>query len=214
MWTGKRNALEGTQVGLRRLPPSMWMLVGAVWLVVAGCGPSFQAIYNGEARFERCYAMEERVEVSLQAKRECWEVVGWIATRMRRRGTGWEYASSRYKALSQLPVMPTDEALMEGAPGGGERTHTALPAPTNAFAPPVKTVSAECTKCVEDVRVCKNLCASGSVRVAGKRVSVRSDVQTNALKHRPIDSDQSLPASPGKGLMEDASAGEGLAEAG
>ncbi len=160
MWTGKRNALEGTQVGLRRLPPAMRILAGAVCLVVAGCGPSFQAIYNGEARFERCYAMEERVEVSLQAKRECWKE--WMdrytfaQTRDR-----VEYASSRYKALSQLPGMPTDEALMEGAPGGGERTQTALPAPTNAFAPPVKTVSAECTKCVEEVRACKNLCASG-----------------------------------------------------
>jgi hypothetical protein len=108
-------------------------------IALAACGPSYQALYEGDARFEHCYALEETGQVSMVNKRDCWR--GWILhytygqTRDR-----VEYASQRYKALTRAPAAPTDEAMMEAAPGEGRSTGVAAPAPTSAFAPPPKTL--------------------------------------------------------------------------
>lgn len=117
-------------------------LLSASLLVVAsapGCGPSFQAVHDGEARFEHCYAIDETPSLPLEKKAECWN--DWIKhytygqTRDR-----VQYAGERYQALSRVPGLPTDEAMMSAAPGEGVSTHTvAAPSPTNAFAPPPKT---------------------------------------------------------------------------
>jgi hypothetical protein len=106
---------------------------------IAGCGPSFQAIYEGDSRFEHCYALEENASVAMQQKGACWQE--WLRhytygqTRDR-----VEYAAARSRALSAGVGLPTDEAMMGAAPGEGRRIGTA-PAPTNAFAPPPKTLS-------------------------------------------------------------------------
>src|SRR4051812_27521825 len=74
-----------------------------------GCGASFQAIYEGNARFERCYAMEERPQTPLVEKANCWQdwseryTYGQTRDRI-------HYATARYVALSQS--VPTDEAMM------------------------------------------------------------------------------------------------------
>ena len=107
-------------------------------LLFAGCGPSFQSIYEGDARFEHCYALDDDPNVAMQRKSDCWKV--WTqhftygSTRDR-----VEYAKMRYRALSRVPVAPTDEAMMGAALGEQRGGTISAPAPTNAFAPPPKT---------------------------------------------------------------------------
>jgi hypothetical protein len=122
---------------MRRRPV---FLVGSAVIALAACGPSYQALYEGDARFEHCYAIEEASATSMQQRSDCWR--DWILrytygqTRDR-----VEYATTRYRALSRAPQAPTDEAMMEAAPGEGRATSIAAPAPTSAFAPPPKTLS-------------------------------------------------------------------------
>jgi len=104
------------------------------------CGPSFQAVYEGNARFEHCYALEENPQTALPEKADCWrdwsERYTYGQTRDR-----IHYATARYVALSQVPNVPTDEAMMMAAPGMTPRQSTiTAPAPTNAFAPPPKVL--------------------------------------------------------------------------
>lgn len=104
-----------------------------------GCGPSFQAIYEGDARFEHCYALEEDPNVAMHYKSACWQdwtkryTYGQTRDRV-------QYAANRYAALTRAPALPTDEALMGAAPGEeGEKTQISAPAPTSAYTPPPKT---------------------------------------------------------------------------
>jgi hypothetical protein len=113
------------------------------WCVCAvACGPSYQALYEGDARFEHCYALEEGGQASMPQKSECWR--DWTArytygqTRDR-----IEYAAARLRALQRAPQAPTDEALMEAAPGEGRLlSNVDAPAPTSAFAPPPGVMAA------------------------------------------------------------------------
>ncbi len=120
------------------------MLWAAVLLAtgLVACGPSFQAIYEGNARFEHCYALEENPQAPMPTKAACWrdwsERYTYGQTRDR-----IHYATARYVALSQAPSLPTDEALMMAAPGEAPRLSSiTAPAPTNAFAPPPKVLEA------------------------------------------------------------------------
>mgnify|MGYP006915170313 CR=1 FL=1 len=117
-------------------------LVVTAGMIAGGCGPSFQAIYEGDSRFEHCYALEENPQKPMTSKAECWrdwsERYTYGQTRDR-----IQYAIARYVALSQAPNAPTDEAMMMAAPGVTPRVSTiTAPAPTNAFAPPPKTLEA------------------------------------------------------------------------
>lgn len=118
------------------------LVVATVASVTAGvaCGPSFQALYEGDARFEHCYALEERGTVAMQEKSDCWRDWTMHYTYGQTRDRV-EYAAARYRALSRAPQAPTDEAMMEAAPGEGRGTSVAAPAPTSAFAPPPKTLT-------------------------------------------------------------------------
>ena len=115
-------------------------VVAGVGLLGAGlaCGPSFQVIYEGNARFEHCYALEEQPQTLVPEKADCWrdwsEHYTFGQTRDR-----IHYATARYVALSSN--VPTDEAMMMAAPGVTPRQSTiTAPAPTNAFAPPPKVL--------------------------------------------------------------------------
>lgn len=113
--------------------------LGAVGGALA-CGPSFQAIYEGNARFEHCYALEENAQTVMREKADCWrdwsEHYTYGQTRDR-----IHYATARYVALTQSSNVPTDEAMMMAAPGMTPRQSTiTAPAPTNAFAPPPKVL--------------------------------------------------------------------------
>ena len=111
----------------------------AVLIVFGACGPSFQTIYENDARFEHCYALEEASLSSMQQRSDCWRdwMLRYTYGQTRDRV---EYASARYRALSRAPQAPTDEAMMEAAPGEGRGVTFAAPAPTSAFAPPPKTL--------------------------------------------------------------------------
>jgi hypothetical protein len=108
-------------------------------LAALACGPSYQALYEGDARFEHCYALEETGAATMGQKRDCWHdwthryTYGQTRDRV-------EYAYARYNALSRAPQTPTDEAMMEAAPGEGRSSAIAAPAPTSAFAPPPKVL--------------------------------------------------------------------------
>src|SRR4051812_41643641 len=73
---------------------------------VCACGPSFQAIYEGDARFEHCYALEENPQTSMPDRAACWrdwsERYTYGQTRDR-----IHYATARYVALSQAGSAPT-----------------------------------------------------------------------------------------------------------
>ena len=108
--------------------------------VLSACGPRFQAIYEGNARFEHCYALEENPQARMPAKAACWRdwseryTYGQTQDRV-------HYATARFVALSELSNAPTDEALMMGAPGETPRASIiSAPTPTNAFAPPPKVL--------------------------------------------------------------------------
>src|SRR5438132_1270050 len=107
----------------------------AVLIVFGACGPSFQTIYENDARFEHCYAIDDSATSTLDQKARCWKdwkehhTFGQTRDRV-------EYAQSRSVALNQADV-PTDEAMMHAAPGEvGEHQQLTAPTPTNAFAPP------------------------------------------------------------------------------
>ncbi len=112
--------------------------VAALAVAAVSCGPSFQAIYEGDQRFEHCYALDDNPSAALQDKGNCWR--DWMQnytygqTRDR-----VEYAAVRQRALSRV-AMPTDEAIMAAAPGQVVSRSVATPAPTSAFAPPPKTM--------------------------------------------------------------------------
>ena len=103
------------------------------------CGPSFQVMYEGDSRFEHCYALDENPNVLMQQKSDCWS--DWLKhytygqTRDR-----VEFATIRFRAISRAGALPTDEAIMGAAPGEGSGASLAAPAPTNAFAPPPQTM--------------------------------------------------------------------------
>ena len=103
------------------------------------CGPSFQVVYEGDSRFEHCYALDENPNVLMQQKSDCWS--DWIShytygqTRDR-----VEFAAVRYRAIMRAGALPTDEAVMGAAPGEGSGLSVGAPGPTNAFASPPKTL--------------------------------------------------------------------------
>jgi len=115
-----------------------FLFLGGAALPIA-CGPSFQALYEGDARFEHCYAIDESGSASMQQKSDCWRdwTLRYTYGQTRDRV---EYAAARYRALSRAPQAPTDEAMMEAAPGEGRGSSVVAPAPTSAFAPPPKTL--------------------------------------------------------------------------
>jgi hypothetical protein len=116
------------------------LVLGSVFFLLA-CGPSFQAVYEGDQRFEHCYALDDNPTAPMGDKATCWR--DWLKsytygqTRDR-----VEYAAVRQRTLQRVPELPTDEAMMEAAPGEVRTKATvAAPAPTSAFAPPPRTAS-------------------------------------------------------------------------
>jgi hypothetical protein len=104
------------------LPP---VIAGA-----AACGPSIQATYESDVRFEHCMALDSRADVKPTIRRACW--VEWVEqynfgqTRDR-----VDYAQRREKQLRTASDF--DEA--DWAVPDPTRV-IAAPEPTSAFAPP------------------------------------------------------------------------------
>ena len=75
------------------------LLPAAAVVADLACGPSFQTIYENDARFEHCYALDDSATASLDKKARCWRdwkehhTFGQTRDRV-------EYAQSRYVALN------------------------------------------------------------------------------------------------------------------
>jgi hypothetical protein len=109
----------------------------------AGCGPSFQAVYEGDVRFEHCYALDANTSAPATAKKDCWRdwthnyTYGQSRDRI-------EYAGTRLSELSLDQSLPSEDsrartALVGNAPH--KPRLVAAPVPTNAFAPPPNTMT-------------------------------------------------------------------------
>ena len=99
--------------------------------LLAACGASIQAIYEGDVRFEHCMALDSRPDGKPTIRRACWQE--WVKfytfgqTRDR-----VEYARLREKQLSGASDF--DEG--QWVSGDDGKTASAVPDPTNALAPP------------------------------------------------------------------------------
>lgn len=105
----------------------------------AGCGPSFQAVYEGELHFEHCYALDEMQSASNDARKDCWRewLHGYTYGQSNDRV---EYAATRFSELSLDPTLPSEDASDAGAHAVRHtEAFVAAPVPTNAFAPPPST---------------------------------------------------------------------------
>jgi hypothetical protein len=108
------------------------------------CGPSFQAVYECDVRFEHCYALDES-PAAPGSKQECWR--GWLRSYTYGQSRDRvEYAATRFSQLSLGPSLPSEE-LRDARPRR-RSSNVAAPVPTNAFAPPpnlAASVSASAT---------------------------------------------------------------------
>jgi hypothetical protein len=111
------------------------------WGATAGCGPSYQALYEGDAKFERCYALDEHPGRPMAEKATCWREWQDRHTFGQTRDRA-QYAAARYRALSRMGEIPTDEALMQAAPGEipEDRNVRVAPVPTSIYAPPPRVL--------------------------------------------------------------------------
>lgn len=114
------------------LRPLAVVALGACGAVA--CGPSFQAVYECDVRFEHCYALDQGVG-GVNAKKACWRewLQGYTFGQSRDR---IEYAGTRLSELSLDSTLPTVEQR-DARPA---HARSVAPVPTNAFAPPPNMV--------------------------------------------------------------------------
>lgn len=105
-----------------------WLSAIGAGLSALACGPSFQAVYEGDVRFEHCYALDQG-PAPADAKKECWRdwLHGFTYGQSRDRV---EYAGTRFSELSLDRTLPSEDVKHPRAMAA------AVPVPTNAFAPP------------------------------------------------------------------------------
>ncbi|MCL2824472.1 MAG: hypothetical protein FWD57_10810 [Polyangiaceae bacterium] len=104
-------------------------------LMSVGCGASYQAVYEGEVRFEHCYRLDEEFGISLAQRRECWRQWSQFYTYGQTRDR-LEYALRRQRELS-AEIQNPDAVSTESQPSPIQINEpVAAPAPTTPFAPP------------------------------------------------------------------------------
>jgi hypothetical protein len=119
----------------RRAYHGVWLAaISCTAFLLPGCGASYQAVYEGEVRFEHCYRLDEDPGIPLMQRRECWREWTQFYTFGQTRDR-LEYALRRQRELTariENPNAVIDES--ETKPPVTEPL--AAPAPTNPFAPP------------------------------------------------------------------------------
>jgi hypothetical protein len=113
-------------------------LAAALGAGAMACGPSFQATYECDVRFEHCYALDE-TDAAEAVKHQCWHdwLAGYTFGQSRDRV---EFASLRVHALS-VASGPADDDPPPPAP----TRSVVAPLPTSAFAPPPPVASPDGT---------------------------------------------------------------------
>ena len=118
-----------------------WCVFLALVLVAAGCGPSFQVVYESDVHFEHCYALDQS-EAPIGSKRDCWKA--WLhAYTFGEPRDRVDYASSRFSALS--PDEPPSSRMVASSAARAPTPAVDAPVPTNAFAPPPNIANAVAT---------------------------------------------------------------------
>jgi hypothetical protein len=99
---------------------------GSVWLAAvlvssgASCGPSFEAVYEGNVRFEHCYRLDRDEEIASSHREYCWKQ--WVqAYTYGQPHDRVEYAKRRIRVLRGEP------------PPGLQRDHPLVPAEAAAL---------------------------------------------------------------------------------
>jgi hypothetical protein len=146
----------------------MWRLLT---LATLACGPSFQAVYEGDVRFEHCYAVDETPGTAAGDRAACWRdylknyTFGQTKDRI-------EYASSRHYALTsgleepsaRRPRAPMPASMHESPPNivaedGGAPDVAVVVIVDASAAAPIKAPGADCTEeCATAWRACKKDC--------------------------------------------------------
>jgi hypothetical protein len=99
-------------------------------LAVTACGPSFQAVYEGDVQFEHCYGLDMGT-ASAEAKRGCWRT--WVASYTYGQARDRiDYAATRLNELASAPLSDLASAAPPPLPG----CHAGSPMPKDAFVPP------------------------------------------------------------------------------
>jgi hypothetical protein len=112
------------------------VLLGALSAVSAGCSLTYQSLYEGDARFEHCYRLDEEKQLPLQEKQRCWH--DWSAKHTYGQSRDRiEYALARERALGQTLASGETGARGLVFPGG----IIWAPQPMSAFAPPPQMMS-------------------------------------------------------------------------
>ncbi len=154
----------------------------ALAVTAFGCGPSYQAIHEGDARFEHCYAIDEGAAASMDDKSKCWRDYrdNYSFGQARDRLT---YASRREQLLARSQALPTDEAMMEAAPGQVAVVPNA-PAPTNAYVPPPQLLQQPTTPRVATT-VSTSMAAAHYQQQDAGAVPITSSAPLSAVREAP-----------------------------
>jgi hypothetical protein len=111
-------------------------VLGALSTISTACSLTYQSLYEGDARFEHCYRLDEEKQIPLQEKQRCWH--DWSSKHTYGQSRDRiEYALGRERALGQ--TLASGEAAPRGLvfPGG----IIWAPQPMSAFAPPPQIMS-------------------------------------------------------------------------
>jgi len=117
-------------VGIGRT--ALFLVVGLVATsagATTGCGPSYQAVYECDVRFEHCYALDQE-SVTPDAMKGCWR--DWLHSYTYGQSRDRvEYAATRFSELSLDPTLPREDTAIRP-----RRSGVVAPLPTSAFVAP------------------------------------------------------------------------------
>ncbi|MBI5513252.1 MAG: hypothetical protein HY909_05750 [Deltaproteobacteria bacterium] len=106
--------------------------------LVLGCGASYRFMYEGEAAFEHCYALDFDGEVRPSERQACWRA--WLANYTYGAGTERIEYARRHADHATAPTGPAPQGLTPPGSGPGVAPSSRVPDPMNAgHAPPPLT---------------------------------------------------------------------------
>jgi hypothetical protein len=80
-------------------------------LALAACGPNYRYVYDGEAAFERCYALDYDEGSTAPTRQQCWSA--WLQSYSFGAGADRvDYARAHVNGQPQQPAVQTPQAAM------------------------------------------------------------------------------------------------------